>query len=538
MLLLTRQQASAMCGISLDDISCFVAQGELSLLQGSKEPRISIFELAKLLKTTAQELLDLIGRFASKNFVQPKELVEETISAVALTEEKPAQQKNNEVSSKTDALTVDYLNNYVGNIKTIEGLNSLKIIGNKNSTRIFLRVKGEDDLDLLKVNKPNVFTEQDIINIRQMYDRYVLLRKEGRPWNDIKYLRQDALLKIVTFEDLLMFYYNHEETSDDTRGKILRMMNRYFSGDKKLRKLNAYCGEQFSKDFLEVSHCERAKTDRDTVIKLMTTSYNKAMDSSEIANRDFPNLVKSCKRNRSDKTDKETPDLGVYIRLLNTAERLGEDQLALNLLLQEDVAMRKAATTHSELDIFNFENNSAELCASKNKNGQYGRHIFSDPIKGVIDTYLSKLKRDPLVTKNSKGIPLVLFESPQTSRKGLPRANFDIQFKRVKETLIKEIEVDMSLSGEEAKVLIKRIKLFTQHRIRDLNDILFKAVGSTNGQKEKAAGRKPRDVEEAYEALSPSAIHDLKNKKHKYIVNEYPLYNTTIERLVARWKAQ
>lgn len=143
-----------------------------------------------------------------------------------------------------------------------------------------------------------------------------------------------------------------------------------------------------------------------------------------------------------------------------------------------------------------------------------------------------------MVTKNSKGIPLVLFESPQKSRKGLPRANFDIQFKRVKETLIKEIEVDMSLSGEEAKVLIKRIKLFTQHRIRDLNDILFKAVASTNGQKEKAAGRKPRDVEEAYEALSPSAIHDLKNKKHKYIANEYPLYNTTIERLVARWKAQ
>ncbi|MDI4654369.1 MULTISPECIES: hypothetical protein [Pseudoalteromonas] len=60
----------------------------------------------------------------------------------------------------------------------------------------------------------------------------------------------------------------------------------------------------------------------------------------------------------------------------------------------------------------------------------------------------------------------------------MPRANFDIQFKRVKETLIKEIEIDKSLSGEEAQVLIKSIKLFTQHRIRDLNDILFKAVGS------------------------------------------------------------
>ncbi|RDV24330.1 hypothetical protein DXV75_14000 [Alteromonas aestuariivivens] len=215
-----------------------------------------------------------------------------------------------------------------------------------------------------------------------------------------------------------------------------------------------------------------------------------------------------------------------------------EDALALNLLLQEDSGMRKAAVTHYEVEFLCPDDNLLGLAAHKNKNRKTGEYVFSDPIRKVLEVYIKKLKADPLVSKDRKGFPKVLFESPQPNRRGLPRANFDESFKRVKNALLEDIKKDSALSVDDIKMELKAVERFTQHRIRDLNDRLFKKINATNGQKEKAVGRTPSDTEKAYEGLTIDEMVQLKNRKHLYIREQFPEYGQAINRLIERWSLQ
>jgi len=432
----------------------------------------------------------------------------------------------------TDGLTAKYINEFDGGTKTIPDHNGLKIRKNKKSKQIFLRVE-QQDLTLVSFSNVHKVTEDDVEIIKNMYARFKLLRTEGKPWNNIQYLAKDNIKKLVTFNDLLNFYagISHEEVAK----KIRRMQKRYFSGEKGERKLIAYCEEQFAKDFLDSSNPARVKTDRDTVIKQMNAAFNKAVESSTVERPDFDNLVKNQVRNRSDDTSKIFPKLETYTAYLKKAFELGFDQLALNLILQESISTRKALTTQQQWADINIDELVKEVAAHQNKNRQYGRLMLPKQIKPLLNTYMLKLKRDPNISKNRKGEPIFLFESPQANRKGQSRVNFDNQLNAVRTSLCNEIEVLSSLEHDKAS-LKKEISAFTVHRLRDLSDSLLLDCGCTEAQKEKAAGRSTNNVARAYEKLSEEDMINLKTKKFDYIANQEPTYLDVINGLIDLWK--
>lgn len=438
-----------------------------------------------------------------------------------------------EALPKENEFSVSFLDSMETGTRSFSSYPCLWVRKGKKSTVFFLRVKGHTDLVLLKHKNTEPFTQKQLDYVVYLHTRFSLLRSENVPWNSLTYLKEGSRQKVVTFNDLLVFYRDLPDTSQSTITQINRMLRRYFSGEKGDRKIEAYCSEQFAKDFLDAPTPDRAKTDRDTVIKLIGAAYNKAKSSSVVEKFDFTNLGKNQPRNRSDDTSKEMPRLNTYISILRKGVELGHYEMVLNLLLQESMLTRKARTTHQEVSTLNLDELAHEIPAHQNKNRKLGRLLMPLQIKELLETYLGYLSSNPKITKTPDGQPKFLFESPL--RKGQPRANFDDQFNTARKSVINTIEASCA---ENKGALIKETRKFTPHRLRDLSDELLIDVGATLGQKEKAAGRSTKDVERAYEDLTEDKIIELKTKKFNLIVKREPDYQWVIDTLIDKWKMQ
>ncbi len=175
-----------------------------------------------------------------------------------------------------------------------------------------------------------------------------------------------------------------------------------------------------------------------------------------------------------------------------------------------------------------------EIAAHENKNRKYGQLLFPKQISELLMVYKAKLKADPSTTKDRNGDPIYLFESPQKKRKGQPRTNFDNLFITVRRALIEEKK---ELFPDDTSA-IKHIEEFTQHRMRDLSDNLFKDCGASEAQGEVAAGRVASvgDTDKAYKDLTNEAIAQLKAEKFNLIVEREAEYLTVINTLIDKWK--
>ena len=442
-------------------------------------------------------------------------------------------------------LNLEFVKNMGGGTKSFVTHPCLWLRKGKKSLVFFLRVKGNKDLELLKHQNIDEFTQKQLDFVLSLHSRFQLLRSEKMPWNSLTYLNDGSRKVLQTFNDLLEFYRDLPLTSNSTKTQIKRMSNRYFSGEKGTRKISAYCAEQFATDYLDAPIPDRAKTDRDTIIKLMSAAYTKAESSVDVEKLDFNNLVKNQVRNRNDPSSKVMPKLSAYISILKRGVELGCYEMVLNLIIQETMLTRKARTTHQEVSTLNLDElvhevasiNLDELVheipAHLNKNNKLGRLLMPPQIKALLVNYLAYLKNNPKITKDHNGQPKFLFESPL--KKGQPRANFDEQFNAARKSVINTIEVSCA---ENKGSLIKAIRNFTPHRLRDLSDKLFLDVGSTLGLKEKAAGRSTNNVARAYEDLSEDRIIELKTKKFDHIVQQEPDYQWVINTLIDKWKMQ
>lgn len=383
----------------------------------------------------------------------------------------------------------------------------------------------------MSVDKRTGVVQQDIDNVNSMYEQFLLLKSENMPWNNIKLLQIWTLDTIETFNDLLLFYKTQNDFSASYKNKIDRMICRYFAGAKGTRKLKAYNEKQFVKDFLDCPHPAQAKTDRDTVIKLMNAAYEYAFASDQVANRDFPNLVKNQKRNRTDKSQKPLPKLTTYVGILSEGLTLVYHEMVLNMIMQEDFLTRKSVTASQEVSKFDLDASSCEVYAQESKSGDHKKHLASDPCVLLLRTYIKHLKADTSVSKDKSGNPKYLFESP--SKPGQPRCNFDNQFKHAKASYLEQ--VNQNYIDDDKEKVLNEIRNFTQHRIRDLSDSLMLNIGATEAQKELAACRSINDVAAAYEALDCESIIELKNKKHRLIVENEPDYGIIYKTLKSVW---
>jgi hypothetical protein len=435
---------------------------------------------------------------------------------------------------KSSILSVQYINEFNSNVKTIPGYKSMKISYHNKHTKIFLRIKGQADLELMRFHNDQVITEQDIANINTYYERFRFLKSKGMPCHKIALLRQDSLRKLVTFN--CFWEFGEEVLNPDSVIKVKRMRKRYFSekgfGTK---NLEAFDYNSFEECFLDAATKKGPKTDRDTIIKLFSAVFNKAKKSENIEKLNFPNFVDRQKRNRSDSSSKEMIKLETYILHLTKAVELGFDQLALNLILQESILTRKGVTTHQRWGDLDLDTLVKEVPAHQNKNGKYGRLMLPEQLKDLLIIYREKLVADPKVVKDHLGMPLHLFPSPQEKNKDSPRSNFDCQLKVVKTAIKNDIEtLDSEMHDKEA--LKKKINKFSPHRLRDLSDALLIEVRATNAQKELSAGRSTNDVAIGYEDLTDSKIIELKTKKFDLIARLHPEYINAIEGMKKNWK--
>ncbi len=348
------------------------------------------------------------------------------------------------------------------------------------------------------------------------------------PWSALSYLIPKTRVKIITLNELFDFGI---QEMPRMKSKLKRFKKRYLSGEKGEVLLEYMCQQDIVDDYLECYHPERQKTDRNEFIKLFSSLYNKAYASKRVENLNFINLVKGLKKTRG--KPKAPPELKTYITILQKAFDMGHHELSLNLLLQESVFMRKSLTTTQAVDCISFDDLRTEIGAESHKNGKLGSYLHTPQLKVLTETYLDYLRQASYITKTRNGEARFLFESP--IKKGQARNNFDGQFNKVREAVIKDIE-KRSYSDALVAKQIKAVKEFTQHRIRSLNEALILEVGSTEAQKENAFNRSVNEVSSAYGDLSDEKQRELKVKKFNYILTKHPEYKGVIDGLIANWK--
>lgn len=496
-------------GISYEDIAAFCAAKELTLRDGASQQLVSIFELAKLLCTTPEELkrfiafkqndatsTSLISSHNTDNYVDNSNCIGLTVKAPDL------KQQLNQFK-------------YNDKPKVLTGLKGMSVKANRKVKIIQLRdFKNSGYFELMRFSIDHVFTEEDEATLQKAHQRFRSRLQAGACWRDKNFLLNETYREIKTFRDLLNYYA--EGQCDKT--KVKRMTERYFAGRFGDAIISNYCAESFRIDYLDRTVPTRQPSDRNEVIKIINAAISKAKADMKVK-IDVQQLVRKGERSRADNTDKVPPTLSTLAAFLKESYDLGETQLVLSLITQLMVSTRKTRTNLLQWHRVNIDECYVEVPSHESKT-TFVRHPFPARFRDIL---LSLYSTQQSACKDSQ--PNWLFESKTHANR--PARTLDKEFNQVRANLLNKAKA----TGASEKEL-NAIRAFTQHRIRDIVQKLVLKVGATLSQKEKCLGRQPDDVGYAYDELSIEALCELKDKMIEHIEAEQPELKALFQRLI------
>ncbi|MDO6476625.1 hypothetical protein Q4520_14425 [Alteromonas sp. 1_MG-2023] len=411
----------------------------------------------------------------------------------------------------------------MGNAKVIPQLTGMSVRNSKRKTFIQFRENKKDGyFKLIEYQSDHLFTENDAETILKIYDRIAVRRKAGMHWKNKAYLLSGLTLEIKTFNQLFDHY-----AACSSRGvniKLKRIRERYFSGERGDRLLSSYCAESFKNDFLDCRAPDRADSDRNEIIKIISAAVNKARFSQSVQ-IDVQQLVAKGERSRADKSDKAIPRLSTLSRLILTAYTHGAYDVAYHLLIQLMASTRFTATTKIEWSRVDLKKQVIAIPAPLSKSACYVTHPIPRELVKLFQAECERKGAYRLATQSSSGKPRYIFESGHNP--GKLDSQIRKKFERMKAIVIKDCNAE-SLDH----YTLQEISEFTPHRIRDIVEKQLKLIGATDAQKEKCLGRKPDDVGSAYGDLSVPTLCQLKDKMMDKIFAEHPELKQVISSLI------
>ncbi len=411
---------------------------------------------------------------------------------------------------------------------SVPGYKYIRARVNQKSTVIEIVVKGKPNNHrhtLLTHQKLTEFDDQVLTFAIESYRNFLRQYKANPIFGIINWLPHAARTRITTPKQLLSFELEHKDwTSKDTKRKARNIFKRYFNckeGDLDLRDAKTCHLEAI---FVDKAAKSDTPSDRDELVKRLKAALNFANDHHNVEKLEFGRSIENLRRNRD--SYQHLPDLKTYVSHLCKAVEFGLYDLALFMILQEQLFTRVKRSILLRQNDINFDECLVKILGHEHKNHKNAYYYFPVQLipllRAVIDKRSSnKLRRNPFIF-------------PSVTKDTVSKTDFYNEFGLVRDSLIDSLKQHTEIGFSEEALEISK---FTFHRIRNLNlDLLYK-INVWEGQAEKAFNRKVSDKAKAYEDLSPRRQREFKSEKYQYIADQYPEYHEAVKRITAHYSS-
>ncbi|WP_417707427.1 hypothetical protein [Rheinheimera aquimaris] len=404
----------------------------------------------------------------------------------------------------------------------------LKVRVNQGSTVIYVVVKGipRNQTHTLLTHQNNTeFDEQVLAFVIASY-RNFLRQYEAKPiFGLINWLPNAVKTRITTPKQLLMFELEHKHwTSKDTKRKARNIFKRYFDckeGDLDLRDAKTCHLEAI---FVDKAAKSSTPSDRDELIKRLKAALHFASDHPNVEKLEFGRAIEELRRNRE--SYQHLPDLKTYVSHLCKAVEFGFYDLALFMILQEQLFTRVKRSILLRQNDINFDECLVKILGHEHKNHKNAYYYFPVQLIPLLRAVIDKRS-----CNQQRPNPFIF---PSLTKDTISKPDFYNEFGLVRDSLIDSVKQQAKNGFSEEALEISK---FTFHRIRNLNlDLLYK-INVWEGQAENAHNRKVSDKAKAYEDLSARRQREFKSEKYQYITGQYPEYDAAVKRLIAHYRS-
>uniref|UniRef100_UPI004048DC81 hypothetical protein n=1 Tax=Rheinheimera sp. TaxID=1869214 RepID=UPI004048DC81 len=411
---------------------------------------------------------------------------------------------------------------------SVPGYKYIRARVNLKSIVIEIVVKGKPNNHrhtLLTHQKLTEFDDQVLTFAIESYRNFLRQYKAKPIFGIINWLPHAVRTRITTPKQLLAFELEHKDwTSKDTKRKARNIFKRYFDckeGDLDLRDAKTCHLEAI---FVDKAAKSDTPSDRDELVKRLKAALNFAYDHPNVEKLEFGRSIENLRRNRE--SYQHLPDLKTYVSHLCKAVEFGFYDLALFMLMQEQLFTRVKRSILLRQNDINFDECLVKILGHEHKNHKNAYYYFPVQLIPLLRAVIDKRS-----SNHQRRNPFIF---PSSTKDTVSKADFYNEFGLVRDSLIASVKQQTENGFSEEALEISK---FTFHRIRNLNlDLLYK-INVWEGQAENAHNRKVSDKAKAYEDLSPRRQREFKSEKYQYIAEQYPEYDEAVKRITAHYGA-
>lgn len=410
----------------------------------------------------------------------------------------------------------------------VPGYKYIKVRVNKGVTVIEVVVKGKPNNHkriLLKHKHTNKLEEHDLALVIEKYRFFLEQHNAKRLFEQINWLPHSSKTRITTMKQLLAFEIENKNwSSDATLKKAKRMFSRYIAGKEGDLDLRYAKTAELNAIFIENAATSTSPSDRDELIKRIKAAYSFAYNHPNVEKLDFPKPLETVKRNREN--IQHQPELQTYVDFISKAIELGLHDLALVMLLQEQVFTRFSLTASLTGSDINLGECSIAIKGHKHKNQKNGYYYFPP---NLITLFKEVIENRTRISENTN---CYLF--PGVKCEKFNKSIFYDQLNIVREALHSELDLTVEAGFSERLIEINEFRF---HRIRNLNEKLLTDINVREAEAENAHNRRVDDRGRAYADLSPRRQREFKAIKFEHICRLHPEYYDAICRLTAHYRS-